>query len=1065
MSKDNKLDPRTRADLDATITEIDRVVMKKYVSMLDKYPIYQQNFDVAFDFDEDEHELPVCVVGSNIKLLKLCRVVFDKEENILDKMTTVFNATSLYEKASLVMLIKSDGAKADIYFGTVCKKSDDSYAPQKQIEALQKNMMANFPGTELQEISDIDERIRIVQDIFTEKQNVASVTGIAALKDEDIVENSKYVQGIEKLIDSVRGKKCTVLIIADPVDASAIEKIRSGYEELHTTLNPFQKTEFTINETTGKTVTDSVIKGVTDTTNESLGKTNTHTETKGTNSSHTVGGSVGVNASATVGVSASVTPFGVGASANASTTVGTSVSADYHYMKGHHEDRSDSEGETKTTGTSKSLSEQNSIANALSDNLGEGLQISYLNRSVQSILEKIDKQIERISECEDFGMYDCGAYFLSNDYATCLSAASTYKSLIQGEESSVEASFVNIWDDKEALPLIPYLATFNHPVFDVSENRERQVKATASTLVSGRELPIYIGFPKKSVSGIPVIECASFGRNVLVNEEPGKEKSQVARFEIGCIHHMNCDEEKTRVLLNKKSLSSHVFITGSTGSGKSNTVYQLVDRVCKKTKDEEYATRFMVIEPAKGEYKDVFGGRSDVHVYGTNAAYGEVLRINPFSFPEKEIHVLEHIDRLIEIFNVCWPMYAAMPAVLKEAVERAYEAAGWDINNSVCNCKIMGKSLFPSFVDVLAQINVVLEETKYSNDSKGDYAGALSMRVGSLTNGLNGQIFAGTELESEELFNQNVVIDLSRVGSIETKSLIMGMMIIKLQEYRMAQRTRKLKEAKTEDERKQIRNSRLTHITVLEEAHNLLKRTNVEQSSEGSNMVGKSVEMLANAIAEMRTYGEGFIIADQSPGLMDMSVIRNTNTKIILRLPDYSDRELVGKAANLTDEQIIELAKLRTGVAAIYQNNWTEPVLCHVDEWDENNNKPLECMESSYEDGTVMKKQILEYVLRANTGNAIDPTDDLESQILKVNLDSRVALRCPTAVDSRNIINIPGAEKLKRYGTCLYLTPELTEPKLYNIDMVSQYTINDMIKYWQEQLGIGRTYIEYLVNQ
>ena len=94
------------------------------------------------------------------------------------------------------------------------------------------------------------------------------------------------------------------------------------------------------------------------------------------------------------------------------------------------------------------------------------------------------------------------------------------------------------------------------------------------------------------------------------------------------------------------------------------------------------------------------------------------------------------------------------------------------------------------------------------------------------------------------------------------------------------------------------------HITVLEEAHNILRRTSIEQSAEGSNILGKSVEMISNAIAEMRTYGEGFIIADQAPGLMDMSVIRNTNTKIIMRLPDQADRELVGKAANLNDDQI-----------------------------------------------------------------------------------------------------------------------------------------------------------------
>ena len=160
--------------------------------------------------------------------------------------------------------------------------------------------------------------------------------------------------------------------------------------------------------------------------------------------------------------------------------------------------------------------------------------------------------------------------------------------------------------------------------------------------------------------------------------------------------------------------------------------------------------------------------------------------------------------------------------------------------------------------------------------------------------------------------------DLSRVGSVETKSMIMGILVMRLQEYRMIS-------GKMDAD--------LGHVTVLEEAHNLLKRTSTEQSSESSNLLGKSVEMLANAIAEVRTYGEGFIIADQAPGLLDMSVIRNTNTKIIMRLPDAQDRELVGKSANLTEDQIKELAKLPTGVAAVYQNNWLEPVLGKIEKY------------------------------------------------------------------------------------------------------------------------------------
>ena len=224
---------------------------------------------------------------------------------------------------------------------------------------------------------------------------------------------------------------------------------------------------------------------------------------------------------------------------------------------------------------------------------------------------------------------------------------------------------------------------------------------------------------------------------------------------------------------------------------------------------------------------------------------------------------------------------------------------------------------FPTFVTLLEKLPQVMEASAYSADTKGDYTGALVTRVQSLTNGINGQIFcAGKELSAEKLFDENVIVDLSRIGSTETKSLLMGILMIKLQEYRMAQ-------AKGS-------NAKLEHITVLEEAHNLLRKTSTEQAQEGANLQGKSVEMLANAIAEMRTYGEGFIIADQSPGLLDMSVIRNTNTKIIMRLPDQSDRELVGKAAGLNENQIIELAKLDVGVAAVSQNHWLEPVLCKV---------------------------------------------------------------------------------------------------------------------------------------
>ncbi len=352
----------------------------------------------------------------------------------------------------------------------------------------------------------------------------------------------------------------------------------------------------------------------------------------------------------------------------------------------------------------------------------------------------------------------------------------------------------------------------------------------------------------------------------------------------------------------------HTFVTGSTGSGKSNTVYQILHELGK----QDPPVKFMVIEPAKGEYKHVFGNGT-AKVFGTNPYHTPLLKINPFKFP-KEIHVLEHIDRLIEIFNVCWPMYAAMPAVLKDSVERAYIATGWDLSTSRNK---YNNDFYPTFVDVLDELNAVVAESAFSQEVKDNYVGSLATRIKSLTNGIYGRIFDNAELGDETLFDENIIVDLSRVGSVETKSMIMGILVMRLQEYRMTSG---------------MMNAELQHVTVLEEAHNLLKRTSTEQSSESSNLLGKSVEMLANTIAEVRTYGEGFIIADQAPGLLDLSVIRNTNTKIIMRLPEEEDRKLVGRAANITDEQIKELSKLPTGVAAIYQNNWIEPVLCKINQ-------------------------------------------------------------------------------------------------------------------------------------
>ena len=112
---------------------------------------------------------------------------------------------------------------------------------------------------------------------------------------------------------------------------------------------------------------------------------------------------------------------------------------------------------------------------------------------------------------------------------------------------------------------------------------------------------------------------------------------------------------------------------------------------------------------------------------------------------------------------------------------------------------------------------------------------------------------------------------------------------------------------------------------------------------------------------------------------------------------------------------------------------------------------------------TTQKKQTLPCLQRiAQLGRAARvhliaatqrPTKDIVNGQIKVNMDSRVALRCPTAQDSRNIINVKGAENLPRYGYGIYLTPETIQPQLIEIPLTPDEDIERLIKYWYDQLS------------
>jgi len=940
------------------LTLADHLVYKKYLPELQNYPLVEPSEEMKRMLD----------VKTCIKLFQMKKLTLKKGEDMLQKLSTVYHSSMALGCSLAVMVdVPADGAPADIYLGVrqnPGRQSIDNRDLAISGDAIEKGMKSNFPGSEVQELhqEEIDALLEDDNGSFGSAQSaIASVSCVAALRDKSKTEDKAFIQGIERFIDAMDGDAYTALFLAEPVTEETQAGIRNGYEELYSALSPFRKTtwSYTENEShavmetfcsgTSDTVTDGTSSGFSDEqgrntgfnfnagmnqgTTNTIGQSHAVTRLRLPSKRTMVGVAAGASILALGAVAASaVFPPAGAAIVSAASTVGAAVKAGPLFgavvpMVAGHETNGTAWSTARSIGKSlgfgmsrgyntahtdsstversnaHSTNEQHSNGTTDTHGTARTQQIEVCNKAVEELLTRIDEQIKRTKESEDYGCYSCAAYFLSSRPSKALLAANTYRSLMIGEGSSVESGAVNLWQDRASVTAMrEYLKRFTHPVFarQLWENEADSLFYTAGTLVSGRELPMHLGLPTRSVHGLPIIEHAEFGRNVPDEAMPDEDK-----MNLGKIYHMG-KEEAAGLLLNRQAMASHTFITGSTGTGKSNAVYHLLDEITKNGQ-----TTFLVVEPAKGEYKNVFGNCTDAQVFGTNPRETPLLRMNPFAFPEN-IHILEHIDRLVEIFNACWPMYAAMPAVLKDAIERSYQKVGWDLRNSESE-----KGIFPTFFDLLDILPGVIEESHYSKDTQSDYVGALCTRVKSLTNGIYGSVLCAEDaLSDAEMFDQNVIVDLSRVGSMETKSLLMGILVMKLQEYRMCSSGM---------------NSRLRHVTVLEEAHNLLRKTSAEQSQEGANLQGKSVEMLANAIAEMRTYGEGFIIADQAPGLLDMSVIRNTNTKIILRLPDEEDRKLVGKSAALKEAQIDELSKLPLGVAAVYQNEWPEAVLCKIE--------------------------------------------------------------------------------------------------------------------------------------
>ncbi|GAA2728898.1 ATP-binding protein [Actinocorallia aurantiaca] len=402
------------------------------------------------------------------------------------------------------------------------------------------------------------------------------------------------------------------------------------------------------------------------------------------------------------------------------------------------------------------------------------------------------------------------------------------------------------------------------------------------------------GLPRREVPGVRVLDPGFF--DVTSETPPGG-------LELGAILDGQ-DRAVGRFTVPLETLNRHAFVTGATGSGKSQTVRHLLEQLTRA------GVPWLAIEPAKSEYA-AMAGRIDAPVTVVNPSdpSSVPLSVNPLA-PEPGYPVQAHIDMIRALFQAAFDAEEPFPQIIAQALQRVYEACGWDVVTGGGRPGARVPPAVPTLEQLQQAAMEVIDDVGYGRELMSDVKGFVDVRLRSLRIGSAGRFFeGGHDADIGGLLRENVVLAIEDVANDEDKAFLMGTLIIRVVEHlRMRARTG--------------RTRGLQHVIVIEEAHRLLRHR------EGSS--AHAVELFAGMLAEIRAYGEGIVVAEQIPVKLIPDVVKNTALKVVHRLPAYDDRHVVGSAMNLDADQSREVVSLRPGVAAVFADGMDRPLRVRV---------------------------------------------------------------------------------------------------------------------------------------
>lgn len=382
--------------------------------------------------------------------------------------------------------------------------------------------------------------------------------------------------------------------------------------------------------------------------------------------------------------------------------------------------------------------------------------------------------------------------------------------------------------------------------------------------------------------------------------------------------------------IHRDDLTRHALITGSTGAGKSTTCKRLLFELHRQ------GVPFMVIEPVKDEYPDLTFSNEFLAANPTAyplvyrlGAEGDRLWFNPF-YVRRGVSLGMHLSYLQSCFFAAFPMPGIFGIVFSRVLEEAYRRkseATWGQDRSrwpVDGIKVVRQELpddvFPTLQDVEEAADSVFKVLGYKGEFSSNLDAAIRVRLQHLQQGVIGALLKtksntpSFERNIGVLLREPVILQLAAIGDKSEKALVMAFLLSALYEHYALQPS----------------TPHLQHLTLIEEAHVLLENVPRSQTEDSANTRGKAIELFADMLAEIRSRGEGLVIAEQLPSKLMLEAIKNTNLKVMHRLTARDDREVLGTAMNLNEQQSRFATTLLRGQAIVFREGLSEPALVQV---------------------------------------------------------------------------------------------------------------------------------------